>query len=286
MNDFILNFAPTGMVPTKKMNPNVPISVNEIVEDVLRASEYGASMAHIHARDEITGKPIVSAEVYGKIISGIRKHNKDIIICVSLSGRNVTDHHQRASPLEIDGNIKPDMGSLTLSSLNFINQASVNSPETIHFLAETMKNKSILPEVEIFDLGMANYIYSLMKKKLIPQKIYANILLGNIFGAQNSFSNISALLANIPDNVICSFAGLGNYQLQTTSLALASGYGVRIGLEDNIWYDSKRTVLATNENLIKRVIRLADELEIIPATSADVRQKLGLAPGNGQYGLL
>ncbi|MCW2255801.1 uncharacterized protein (DUF849 family) [Providencia alcalifaciens] len=180
MDKFILNFAPTGMIPTKEMNNNVPISVNEIVESVLEATECGASMAHIHARDQITGKPIVSDEVYGEIISGIRKYNKDIIICVSLSGRNVTDPYQRALPLELDGELKPDMGSLTLSSLNFINQASVNSPDTIQFLSAKMKEKLISPEIEIFDTGMANYLSFLIKKGLLPSKIYTNILLGNI----------------------------------------------------------------------------------------------------------
>ncbi|MCW2255800.1 uncharacterized protein (DUF849 family) [Providencia alcalifaciens] len=96
-------------------------------------------------------------------------------------------------------------------------------------------------------------------------------------GAQSNFSNISAVLSNIPNNVICSFAGLGNYQLQATTLSLASGYGVRIGLEDNIWYDKKKTILASNEKLVKRVIRLAEEFEITPAKPIDVRKKLGLA---------
>ncbi|WP_052145672.1 beta-keto acid cleavage family enzyme [Xenorhabdus nematophila] len=277
MGEFILNFAPTGMVPTKNMNENVPISVSEIVEDVLQAAEFGASMAHIHARDKVTEKPIISKEVYGEIISGIRKYNKDIIICVSLSGRNVFDPHQRALPLDLEGDLKPDMGSLTLSSLNFINQASVNAPETIQFLAATMKEKFISPEIEIFDTGMANYIGFLEKKELLPKSIYANILLGNIFGAQSNFSNISAILSNIPNNVICSFAGLGSYQLQATSLSLSSGYGVRIGLEDNIWYDKQRTIPASNENLIKRIIRLAEEFEIIPAKPTDVRKKTWLS---------
>ncbi|MDR0218276.1 MAG: 3-keto-5-aminohexanoate cleavage protein [Enterobacteriaceae bacterium] len=286
MEEFILNFAPTGMIPTKEMNKNIPIYVSEIVEDVLQAAEYGASMAHIHARDKITGKPIISEEVYGEIISGIRKYNKEIIICVSLSGRNISDPNQRALPLELEGDLKPDMGSLTLSSLNFINQASVNAPETIQFLAAKMKQKLISPEIEIFDTGMANYIGFLTKKGLLPNNIYANILLGNISGAQSNFSNISAILSNIPNNVMCSFAGLGHYQLQATSLALISGYGVRIGLEDNIWYDKKRTILASNKELIKRVIRLAHEFEIVPSNPIDVRKKLGLALGHGHYGLL
>lgn len=285
MNDFILNFTPTGMIPTKKINFNAPISVSEIVDDVLSAAEYGASMAHLHARDEKTGEPTVSEEVYGKIISGIRKYNKKIILCVSLSGRNISDPNKRARPLILDGEAKPDMGSLTLSSLNFINQASLNAPDTINFLAKTMQEKFISPEMEVFDLGMANYILILQKKGLLPPKPYVNIILGNVFGAQTTFSNMSAILDNIPRDMIFSFGGIGKYQTKATLMGLINGAGVRIGLEDNVWYDSNRTVLASNKSLIQRLVKFAQELELIPASPVAVREKLGLAEGNGKYGL-
>ena len=76
-------------------------------------------MVHLHARDEKTGKPTYLAEVYGRIIEGIRKYSKDLIIGVSLSGREIKEFKHRASPLQLEGDLKPDMGSLTLSSLNF-----------------------------------------------------------------------------------------------------------------------------------------------------------------------
>jgi 3-keto-5-aminohexanoate cleavage enzyme len=281
---FVLNFAPTGMVPTKQMNPNTPIAINEIIDEVLAAAELGVSIVHLHAREE-DGKPTLSQERYGRILCGIRKHNPEIIACVSLSGRNVSDPAQRALPLLMAGDAKPDMGSLTLSSLNFIGQASVNAPATIELLAATMRDQHIAPELEVFDLGMANCIHALQKKTLLPPQIYVNLMLGNIFGAQASFSNIAAMLANMPPYALCSFAGLGAFQLQSVTMALAAGFGVRIGLEDNIWYDRQRCVAASNLTLIKRVLRLAAELELQPASAASVRQRLGLASGYGNYGL-
>ncbi|HPY52294.1 MAG TPA: 3-keto-5-aminohexanoate cleavage protein, partial [Sedimentisphaerales bacterium] len=124
--DLIVNFTPTGMIPTKAMTPHVPVSVQEIVEDVHRAVEIGITMVHLHARDEATGEPTYRAEVYEKIIAAIRSFAGDLIICVSTSGRNFKDLAQRGEVLRLDGNVKPDMGSLTLSSLNFNKVASIN----------------------------------------------------------------------------------------------------------------------------------------------------------------
>lgn len=140
-NDVIINFTPTGMIPTKEMTPHVPISVSEIVEDVHRATEIGITMVHLHARDEITGKPTYKAEVYGDIIAGIRSFAPDLIIGVSLSGRGIKEFSHRAEALQLEGNLKPDMGSLTLSSLNFNRMASINEPDIIQKLANEMKVK-------------------------------------------------------------------------------------------------------------------------------------------------
>ena len=145
----VINFTPTGMIPTKKMTPHVPVSVSEIVEDVHKATELGITMVHLHARDAKTGEPTYEKEVYGEIIEGIRKYAPYLVICVSLSGRNINKLELRADPLSLEGFLKPDYGSLTLSSLNFNNTASINSPETVQGLAAIMKEKGIVPELEV-----------------------------------------------------------------------------------------------------------------------------------------
>ena len=137
--DLIVTFTPTGMIPTKAMTPHVPISPDEIVDDVLRACEIGITLVHLHARDEGTGLPTHRADVYARIVEGIRRHAPDLVHCVSLSGRHWTDSERRAEPLTLDGGLKPDMGSLTLSSLNFNKQASLKEPNMIQKLAEVMK---------------------------------------------------------------------------------------------------------------------------------------------------
>ena len=113
--DLIVNFTPTGMIPTKQMTPHVPVTPSEIAEDVHEAVEIGITMVHLHAREEASGEPTYRAEVYGRIIEQVRRFAPDLVICVSLSGRNFPELEKRSEPLQLSGALKPDMGSLTLS---------------------------------------------------------------------------------------------------------------------------------------------------------------------------
>lgn len=280
----IINYTPTGMIPTKKMTPFVPISVSEIIEDVQQASEIGITMVHLHARDPISEEPTYKKEIYAKIIEGIRKFDPNLVICVSLSGRTFSKLEQRADPLFLEGALKPDMGSLTLSSLNFNNIASTNTPKMIQDLAATMMEKDIVPELEVFDSGMINYAKYLEKKKLIKPPYYFNLLLGNIACAQADLLHAGIMIKDLPENSVFSLAGIGSVQLKMNSLSIAIGGGVRVGLEDNIWYDTSRTKLATNTDLIKRVhtIARANSRELM--TSQEFRVLMNLREGNGNYG--
>jgi len=282
--DLILNFTPTGMIPTKEMTPHVPISVEEIVEDVRRAVDIGITMVHLHARDAATGKSTYKAEVFGEIIAGIRSFSKDLVVCVSLSGRSIHEFEKRAEPLQLEGDLKPDMGSLTLSSLNFNRVASVNSPEMIQKLANEMRSRGILAELEAFDAGMINYGKYLEKKGILEPPHYFNLLLGNIACAQADLLHTGIMIHDLPDNSFWSLAGIGNYQWMMNSIAIVSGGGVRVGLEDNIWFDTARTRLASNSDLLRRIHRLAEATERRVMSPAKLRELLNLQPGYGKYG--
>jgi uncharacterized protein (DUF849 family) len=282
--DLIVNFAPTGMIPTREMTPHVPLSVAEIVEDVHRAVEIGITMVHLHARDEATGEPTYRAEVYDRIIAGIRSFSEDLIVCVSLSGRNFKEFAQRAEPLQLDGRVKPDMGSLTLSSLNFNSVASLNSPDMILALAGEMQTRGILAELEAFDAGMINYGRYLHRKGLLAPPFYFNLLLGNIACAQADLLHAGVMIRDLPEQSFWSLAGIGNSQLPMNSVAIAAGGGVRVGLEDNIYYDLERTKLATNADLLRRIHAIAEANERRLITSRDLRRLLNLEEGYGRYG--
>ncbi len=283
-NDLIINFTPTGMIPTKEMSPHVPVSVSEIVEDVHAANEIGITMVHLHARDAISGVPTYQKETYAEIIGGIRKYAPELVICVSLSGRDFSEFEKRSDPLLLNNHLKPDMGSLTLSSLNFNKTASINDPEMVMSLAAMMKEKGIVPELEAFDIGMINYAKYLERKKLIEAPYYFNLLFGNIACSQANLLHSGVMINDLPDNSFWSLAGIGNEQLKMNSLSIAVGGGVRVGIEDNIWYDPERTRLATNSELIKRVHLIANANERQVMSPIDFRLKMNLEPGNGRYG--
>jgi uncharacterized protein (DUF849 family) len=272
------------MIPTKKMTPFVPVSVREIVEQVLEAVDIGITMVHLHARDEQTGEPTHRSEVYGEIIGGIRKYSSDLVIGVSLSGRNFSEIEKRGEPLKLEGELKPDMGSLTLSSVNFNRQASLNPPDIIQALAREMKHCGILPELEAFDAGMINYAKYLERKGLLEPPHYFNLILGNIACAQADLLHAGVMLRDLPPNSLWSLGGVGDCQLMMNSIAASIGCGVRVGLEDNIWYDPSRTKLARNSELIRRIHRLAETNERKIMTPAELRRLLNLENGHGHYG--
>ncbi len=280
----IINFTPTGMIPTRQMTSVVPVTVSEIIEDVREAVGIGITMVHLHARDEETGLPTYKKEIYARIIEGIRAFAPDLVICVSLSGRTYTEFEQRADVLLLEGELKPDMGSLTLSSLNFNNIASVNSPDMVKALAKEMKDRKILPELEAFDAGMINYAKYLERKGLLGPPHYFNLLLGNIACAQADMLHAGVMIQDLPAYSYWSLAGIGNEQLKMNSLAIAFGGGVRVGLEDNIWYDAARTKLATNADLLHRIHRLAEANERAIMPPSELRKHLNLEQGFGKYG--
>jgi uncharacterized protein (DUF849 family) len=284
MRELSISFCPTGMIPTKEMTPHVPVTVNEIIEDVHRAFEIGITMVHLHARDEKTGVPTWHGELYERMISGIRKYAPDLIICVTTSGRDFPEFEKRSEVLELAGDLKPDMGSLTLSSLNFNKTASTNSPDMIKALASKMKEKGIVPELEAFDAGMINYAKYLEHKGLIEAPHYVNLLLGNIACAQADLLHAGLMVRDLMPKTFWGFAGIGDVQFRMNSIGIASGGGVRVGLEDNIWYDQGRTKLASNSDLLNRIHAQAEANDRKIMSPLAMRAKLHLNPGNGSYG--
>jgi uncharacterized protein (DUF849 family) len=289
----IVNCALTGMVPTKEDTPHVPTDPEEIIHDAENCIEAGASMLHIHARDE-EGKPTYRKEIYRETIRGIRDLDEEVIVCASTSGRLFRDPALRGEVLDLRGKAKPDMGSLTLGSFNFpraivalskrevsgdghTNSISPNPPETIVDLAEHMKRRGIKPELEVFEAGMINYGLYLIRKGTIPhERPYFNLILGSLGGARASMSSLAHMVDSLPASAVWSAAGTGRFQLPINTASIIMGGGVRVGVEDCIYYDYDKKVLATNEMLVKRIARMADEIGRKVASPSESRRMLAL----------
>jgi uncharacterized protein (DUF849 family) len=261
----IINFTPTGTQPNRD-NSYAPLLPNEIIEEVHSANEIGISIVHLHARDEETLKNTYKKEIYSKIIEGIKKHCPDLLICVSLTGRNFPELEKRSEVLQL----YPDMGSLTMSSLNFPSGASINQPEMILSLVQEMGKYGVQPEIECFDSGMLNYTNYLISKNILRSPHHINIILGNIYNGQCDLGTLSSIKSNLPANSYVCLGGIGSQQLKSTTYGLLDFDGIRIGLEDNLYYRDKEKT--TNIELLKRAHRIMNELDVINFESKELKE--------------
>jgi len=261
----IINFTPTGTQTTRK-NSYAPFLPNEIIESVHEANELGISIVHLHARDEVKLENTYKKEVYQKIIEGIKKHCPSLLICVSLTGRNFPELEKRSEVLQL----LPDMGSLTMSSLNFPSGTSINQPNVILSLIDEMNKYGVQPEIECFDTGMLNYTNYLISKDKLTPPYHINFILGNIYNGQCDLSNLSSIKANLPSNSYTCLGGIGSQQLKSNLYGLLDFDGVRIGLEDNLYLKEKEKT--TNSELLKRLHRIMNELDITHYTSKELKE--------------
>lgn len=271
----IVNLAATGMVPTRADSAAVPLAPGEIAEDCRICVAAGATIVHLHARDA-DGRPSSRREVYREIIARVRTVAPDVVVCVSTSGRVVRSIQERADVLDLDGAEKPDMASLTLGSMNFPRTASVNEPDTIRALADRMAERGIVPELEVFDLGMIDYAHYLIERKILREPFYFNFLLGSLGTLSATPLHLALLAEKVPAGATWAAAGIGRFQLPMNALAVAMGGHVRVGLEDNLYMDAAKREPATNVALVKRVAGMAHALGRRLATPAEVRERLGL----------
>jgi 3-oxoadipate:acetyl-CoA acetyltransferase len=280
--DLIVNFCPTGMIPTTAMTPHVPVTPAAVIDDACRALERGAAIVHLHARDE-EEKPSYRARIYETMILGIRGHFPDAIICVSCSGRNFPEFERRSEVLELTGAARPDLASLTLTSLDFPSGTSQNAPDMVIALGEKMVARGIKPELECFDFGMINAANMLISKGLLGEPpYYFNLLLGSRYSVPASARHLANMVEDLPAYSVWSAAGIGLFQLPMNTLAIAMGGHCRVGLEDNIYFDFERAELATNSGLVGRLAELAETFGRSLAGSLRARELLGLGPSSAR----
>lgn len=244
--------APTGMVPTREMTPHVPLTPGEVAADVAACWELGITSVHLHARDE-DGLPTWRRDVYERLVGAVRERTPEVLINVSTSGRTWSELERRADVLALDGDLAPDIASLTPSSLNFLTAASVNAPDVVRGLARIMHERGITPEFEIFDLGMINVVTKLIADGLASRPVLVNLFFGNIAGLQPTPLELGVALERLPAGAIWSGGGLGAYQGVAQLLSIGAGGGVRTGIEDSIHLHGIRDAPATNRQLVEQV---------------------------------
>lgn len=262
----IINFTPTGTQTTRE-NSYAPLEPNEIIDSVVEANELGITLVHLHARDENLNNTY-KVENFSKIVDGVRKYCPDLVICVSMSGRNFPEVEKRAEVLQL----LPDMASLTLSSINFQTGASINQPDVIIKLIEEMEKFGVIPELECFDTGMINVAKNLISKNILKPPFYFNVILGNLYNSQSDILSVSNIRHQLPEKSITTIGGISSQQLKSNIYGLIDFDGIRVGLEDNLMF--RKGEKATNSDLIKRIHRIMKEFDL-EAMSPKEFKKLG-----------
>jgi 3-keto-5-aminohexanoate cleavage enzyme len=270
----IISVAITGSLPRKKDNPAVPISVAEQVESTHAAYEAGATLVHLHVRND-DETPTSSADRFALVLDGIRRHCPGIITQVSTGGRSGAGR-ERGGMLHL----RPDMASLASGSVNFPTRVYDNAPDLVDWLASEMKTYGIKPEVEAFDLSMIFQAAAMQKDGRIPGNLHVQFVMGvkNAMPVDRDvFEFYVKTLARLSPGATWTGAGIGKDQQTLARWSLELGGHCRTGLEDNVRLD-KATLAPSNAALVAQVARLCEEYGRKPATAAEARRLLGLAP--------
>lgn len=252
MEKLIITCAITGAETTKALQPNLPVTSNEQIEAAHACFDAGATVIHLHVRDE-NGNPSQKLEHFEKVISGIKKVCP-VIVQISTGGAVGVSMTDRLAPLTL----RPHMASLNMGSINFGDEVFENKPSDIEALAKKMIDLKIVPELEVYDLAMIEYAYKLMKKNIIESPYHFQFVLGTPQGLSGSIENMSLMKSRIPDGSTWGIAGIGRFEIPAILTAIAHGGHVRVGFEDNIYW-SKGVIAQSNAQLVTRVREFADK---------------------------
>src|SRR3990172_8794916 len=274
MEKLVITVAPTGSVPRKKDTPHVPVTPDEIAETAYLCEQAGAAIIHVHCRDE-NERPTSRFEIFQETVDKIRKRTK-LVVMTSTSGIAGSTDPDRAAPLKTN----PEMGSLTTGSLNFAGRKPsivyVNTVETVQFLAKTMLDSHIKPEIEAFDVGFIQQGRKLIEMGLVEEPAHFQLVMGVDGGVPATPENLVHMVGQLPPTATYVVAGMSRMQLPMTTMAILTGGHARVGLEDNLYL--RKGVLARNEELVGRVRHLAEDIQREVATPDEARTIMGLPP--------
>ncbi len=270
MSKIIITAAVTGAWPKKEQSPHVPMTPQEIAEDVYKCYLAGASIAHLHMRDD-EGNGTMDKGKFEETINLIRQKCDIVINCTTSGDLNATDETRQAHLKSL----KPEMASYDCGSMNWMHSGLfINHPKFLEELGYTMQECNVKPEIEIFDAGMVYNSLHYLKKGVLKGPLHYQFVLGAAGGTAATVENLVYLKSLIPEGSTWSAFGIGKGHVPIMLTAIAMGGHVRVGLEDNLYY--RPGVLATNEQLVSRAANIIRESGNEVASSDDAREILGL----------
>jgi uncharacterized protein (DUF849 family) len=268
----IITVAITGSLPRKQDNPAVPITIAEQVESTQEAFEAGATLAHLHVRND-DQTPSSDPDKFARLLEGLRRHCPGMILQVSTGGRSGAGK-ERGGMLHL----KPDMASLATGSCNFPTRVYENAPDLIDWLASEMLTHGVKPEIEAFDLSMIFKAVELERTGKIEGPLHVQFVMGvrNAMPVDREVLEFYVkTLGRLAPDATWTGAGIGKDQLLLNRWSLELGGHCRTGLEDNVRLD-KTTLAPSNAALVRRVAELCAEHGRPVATPKQAREMLHL----------
>jgi 3-keto-5-aminohexanoate cleavage enzyme len=272
MTTCIITCAITGSLPGKNDNPAVPISPAEQIASTHQAFEAGASLVHLHVRND-DGTPTSSSERFAQVCEGIRQHCPGMIVQFSTGGRSGAGKERGAHLV-----LGPDMASLATGSVNFPTRVYDNPPDLVDWLAEQMLAQQIKPEIEVFDLSMLFQAARMQAEGRIAGALHVQFVMGirNAMPADRQvFAFYVETLRRLSPNATFTGAGIGRDALAVARWSLELGGHVRTGMEDNVRLD-RHTLAPSNAALVEQVARMVAEHGRRVASASEARALLGL----------
>lgn len=298
MAKIIVTAAITGSIHTPTMSPHLPITPEQIADDAVRAYNAGAAVAHVHARDPETGRPSAEVKLYQEVASRV-KSRCNMILCITTGGGLGMTAEQRTRSIPI---LKPELASLNCGSINFALHPTLDKykdfkfPWEPEFLASTedfifpntfkslrefariFQENEVQPELEVYDVGMLNNAAYLLNRGYLKRPIYIQFVLGILGGIPPTADNV-LFLRNTAKELLGDFnwsvCAAGRNQFNMCTLSLLLGGNVRVGLEDNLYLD-KGVKAKSNAEQVEKIIRIAREFGLEPATPDEARKILKL----------
>lgn len=272
-NKRVISAAITGSWSTKEHNPVVPISIQEIAESVWESWEAGAAVAHLHVRNE-DGTPSSDIKKYRELVKLIRtRKDCDVLLNITSSGGLGFTDEDRIEPLV---ELKPEMASFDAGTLNWqYSGIFENSPRFLTKLGTALHENQIKPEIEIFHPGMIDEALYYHRKGILKEPLHFQFVLGIASGMSGSIDNLVFLRNMIPKEATWAASGVGKYHMPVMLATIAMGGHLRVGLEDNVFYQ-KEVLAESNGQLVARAKRLLQEAGLEAATPAEAREILSL----------
>lgn len=298
MKKRIVTAAITGSIHTPTMTPYLPITPKQIADEAVRACEAGAAVAHVHVRDPENGRPSSSLDLFQEVIMEV-KSRCDIVLCITTGGGPGMTVEERGAAIPA---FKPELASLNFGSLNFalfpvLSQYKEfkfdwepeflswteefifpNNFKTLRQFCKLFRENETKPELEIYDVGMINNAVFMSQQGHLDKPIYLQFVMGILGGITATMENLMYLYKTAQESLgdfVWSVCAAGRHQMPLCAMSLLMGGNVRVGLEDSVYLEKGR-VAKSNAEQVEKIVRIAREFGLEPATPDEARKILGL----------